>query len=78
MYSFPVPICKPIRNYRAKLFRGYADIGYNVNFDFNFLTDAISKLGQDNLNNKVKDIMPVVKKDNMFLDNYQLETVLKE
>ncbi len=26
--SFPVPVCQPIRNRRAKIFRGYADIGY--------------------------------------------------
>ena len=28
--SFPVPICQPIRNRRAKIFRGYADIGYKA------------------------------------------------
>ena len=24
--SFPVPVCQPIRNYRAKIFRGYANL----------------------------------------------------
>jgi hypothetical protein len=28
--SFPVPLCQPIRNRRAKLFQGIADIGYNA------------------------------------------------
>ena len=28
--SFPVPVCQPIRNRRAKIFRGYADTGYKA------------------------------------------------
>lgn len=28
--SFPVPLCQPVRNYRAKVFQGIADIGYNA------------------------------------------------
>ena len=28
--SVPVPVCQPIRNRRAKIFRGYADIGYKA------------------------------------------------
>lgn len=28
--SFPVLVCQPIRNYRAKIFRSYADIGYKA------------------------------------------------
>ncbi|GMM15052.1 IS982 family transposase [Lactobacillus amylovorus] len=28
--SFPVPVCQPIRNRRAKIFRSYADIGYKA------------------------------------------------
>ena len=28
--SFPVPVCQPVRNYRVKIFRGVADIGYNA------------------------------------------------
>ena len=28
--SFPVPVCQPIRNYRAKIFGGYANIGYKA------------------------------------------------
>ena len=28
--SFPVPVCQPIRNYWAKIFHRYADIGYKA------------------------------------------------
>lgn len=28
--SFPVPVCKPVRNYQVKIFRGAADIGYKA------------------------------------------------
>ena len=30
--SFPVPVCQPIRNYRARIFRGYANIGYKATY----------------------------------------------
>ncbi|SNV43909.1 transposase [Streptococcus acidominimus] len=28
--SFPLPLCQPIRNYRTRIFKGLADIGYNA------------------------------------------------
>ena len=28
--SFPVPVCQPVCNYRVKIFRGVADIGYKA------------------------------------------------
>ncbi|VTT17479.1 IS982 family transposase [Streptococcus dysgalactiae] len=30
MDSFPMPLCQPIRNHKAKVFKGLADIGYNA------------------------------------------------
>lgn len=30
MDSFPLPLCQPIRNHRAKIFNDLADIGYNA------------------------------------------------
>ena len=30
MDSFPLPLCQPVRNYRARIFNGLADIGYNA------------------------------------------------
>lgn len=53
-------------------------VGYNLHFDQSFLSVAFSKLGQDDLNNQMIDLMPVVKKVDQFLDNYRLETVLRE
>ncbi|HEL1904086.1 IS982 family transposase [Streptococcus suis] len=28
--SFPLPLCQPVRNHRASIFKGLADIGYNA------------------------------------------------
>ncbi|WP_079253064.1 IS982 family transposase [Streptococcus suis] len=28
--SFPVPLCQPVRNHRATIFKGLADMGYNA------------------------------------------------
>ena len=28
--SFPLPLCQSVRNYRAHIFNGLADIGYNA------------------------------------------------
>lgn len=53
-------------------------IGYNSSFDENFLQTAYNNLGQNYYVPHMVDIMPLVKKDQEFLDNYRLETVLKE
>ena len=52
-------------------------LGYNVSFDIKFLNSSLEKEGLAKINNKVYDIMQFVKKDNLFLNNYKLETVLK-
>lgn len=51
-------------------------IGYNVSFDIDFLNQALDECGEEQLSNSIKDVMPVAKKANMFLDDYRLETVL--
>ncbi len=28
--NFPLPLCQPVRNYRTRIFKGLADIGYNA------------------------------------------------
>lgn len=62
-----------------KKFIGSATIvGYNVHFDTMFLSAGFKKLGQTDVTNNVRDLMPVIKKNNRFLKNYRLETVLKE
>ncbi len=30
MGSFPLPLCQPVRNHRAKIFNSFADIGHNA------------------------------------------------
>lgn len=53
-------------------------VGYNVQFDMSFLRDAYMSTGQRVPLNTVKDIMPIIKNKRPFLDNYRLESVLKE
>lgn len=51
-------------------------VGYNVNFDIQFLNEALDRENLPKLKNKVYDIMQYVKKENLFLKNYKLKTVL--
>ena len=53
-------------------------VGYNLSFDNNFLLKAYLSIGQRALVNSMKDLMGIVKEKDIFLDNYDLETVLKE
>ncbi|WP_085875132.1 type I-E CRISPR-associated endoribonuclease Cas2e [Peptoniphilus vaginalis] len=52
-------------------------LGYNIGFDIKFLNKSLEKEGMPKINNKVYDIMQFIKRDNLFLKNYKLETVLK-
>lgn len=52
-------------------------VGYNVNFDIQFLNEALDRENLPKIKNKVYDIMQYVKKENLFLKNYKLKTVLK-
>lgn len=51
-------------------------VGYNVNFDIQFLNEALDRENLPKIKNKVYDIMQYVKKENLFLKNYKLKTVL--
>ncbi|MBM6973052.1 type I-E CRISPR-associated endoribonuclease Cas2e [Lactobacillus gallinarum] len=51
-------------------------IGYNVSFDIDFLNRSLDENSEEHIVNSVKDMMPVAKKANVFLDDYRLETVL--
>ncbi|KRL76651.1 hypothetical protein FC36_GL001894 [Ligilactobacillus equi DSM 15833 = JCM 10991] len=51
-------------------------IGYNLKFDMQFLEGALEKTNKSPLKNRFIDLMPRVKKVELFLDNYRLETVL--
>ncbi|MDO5649800.1 MAG: type I-E CRISPR-associated endoribonuclease Cas2e [Gallicola sp.] len=52
-------------------------IGYNTSFDMNFINSALTNMGEETIKNKTIDVMRYVKKENMFLDNYRLDTVCK-
>lgn len=53
-------------------------IGYNLPFDINFLELAFKKVNEERMFNSTKDILPVIKRANKFLDDYHLNTVLEE
>lgn len=53
-------------------------VGYNLKFDEEFLSFNFKRMRLPDLSNEMLDLMPVIKKTNKFLDNYRLETVLKE
>lgn len=53
-------------------------VGYNLRFDELFLTNGFKNVGQEDLANRMIDVMPVVKRVNEFLDNYRLKTVLND
>ncbi len=53
-------------------------VGYNVNFDIKFINYNLKKLNMEKLRNKSVDVLHIVKKENMYLNNYKLETVLSE
>ncbi len=52
-------------------------VGYNLPFDMKFIAAKLRLTGQADLNNSMLDLLPIVKKDQKFLDNYRLSTVLE-
>lgn len=55
----------------------YPLVGYNISFDIKFINAALDHLNYAHLSNKVIDLMRVVKKEQLFLPNYKLQTSLK-
>lgn len=53
-------------------------VGYNIDFDISFLNQACRKLALPEITNSSFDLMKFVKRDNLFLPNYKLQTVVKE
>lgn len=53
-------------------------VGYAVDFDMRFINQACKNLETDKIRNEVVDLMFYVKKEKRFLDNYKLQTVLKD
>lgn len=70
-----------IRDALAELRKFIGDrlvVGYNLSFDYNFLSKEYEEIGQKIFMNNLKDLMPIVKKRDKFLDNYKLATVLEK
>lgn len=53
-------------------------VGYNFHFDEMFLKQAFIENDIERLTNHTTDLMPIVKRTNVFLDNYRLSTVLAD
>ncbi len=51
-------------------------VGYNVKFDIRFLEKEFCRLGLDWKNKRCIDILSLVKKEKLFLENYKLSNVL--
>lgn len=51
-------------------------VGYNIDFDLSFINNALRRLGLDPINNKYIDLLPLVKREKMFIDSYKLSDVL--
>ena len=52
-------------------------VGYHISFDMEFLNQALKKYGLGYLNNRTHDLLRIVKKEQLFQENYKLETSLK-
>lgn len=52
-------------------------VGYHISFDVEFLNQAFKKYGLGYLKNHTRDLLRIVKKEQLFQENYKLETSLK-
>lgn len=71
---------KPIEQVLAALreFIGESElIGYHVGFDIECLNREFEKCGLGYFNNLVHDLLPIIRKEQIFQEDYKLETSLK-
>lgn len=54
----------------------YPIVGFNVGFDIGFINHALKLNNKELLSNQVIDLLPIIKREKMFLPNYKLGTVL--
>lgn len=52
-------------------------VGYNINFDMKFINFSLQQCGLPSMNNRTIDLVPLVKKEMMFLPDYKLGTALE-
>ncbi|USJ87570.1 type I-E CRISPR-associated endoribonuclease Cas2e [Lactiplantibacillus pentosus] len=52
-------------------------VGYNFHFDDVFLKQAFEKINMERLTSRITDLMPIVKRTNLFLESYRLSAVLE-
>lgn len=71
---------KPIEQVLATLreFIGESElIGYHVGFDIECLNRDLEKCGLGYLTNRIHDLLPIIRKEQIFQEDYKLETSLK-
>ena len=56
--------------------QSYPLVSYGNNFDINFINQALARNNLGLLKNKAYDLMKYVKKENIMLENYKLQTAL--
>ncbi|MVX59675.1 hypothetical protein E5983_08565 [Streptococcus danieliae] len=77
MYSFFAFTQDIVHSLSFLQFIGDSDlVGYGINFDIKFLNNALKVCDLLQLGNKTHDIMKFVKREKLYLENYQLQTVL--
>ena len=52
-------------------------VGYGIDFDFRLINEELQRMDKEPIKNRVIDLLKFVKKEKMFLENYQLNTVLQ-
>lgn len=61
----------------VKFIEDFPIVGYNLNFDVEFINSYLKKYDMERLSNKKFDLLSYVKKEKMFLSSYKLKDVLQ-
>ena len=68
---------KPVLESLCAFIENLTLVGYNINFDVQFINAALERCGKTCLGNHVIDLLKLVKKEQIFQTNYKLATTLK-
>lgn len=52
-------------------------VGYHISFDIEFIRQSFARHGLGDLKNRTHDLLRIVKKEQLFQENYKLETSLQ-